>query len=342
MGRPVCFYHPSGLGHDTGAHPERPARLSAIVAALEEREWAGYELRASPPVTDTQLEAVHDPAYVERIERFCAAGGGLLDADTIASVGSWEAALHAAGGAAALVDALVTGEAPAGASLHRPPGHHALADRAMGFCLFNNVAVAARHALDAHGLQRVLVLDWDVHHGNGTNDAFHGHHEVLFASIHQYPFWPGTGAADDAGSDDGLGYTVNLPVRARTGDATWTSLVEHVVVPLAREYRPELVLVSAGYDAHADDPLGECRVTDEGFTTMAGSMRRMADELGAPVGMVLEGGYDVASLARGVVATMEVFGAEEAPPEPSIEVDRVAQAALERLRARWPALAGDG
>jgi acetoin utilization deacetylase AcuC-like enzyme len=338
MAPPVLFHHPAALGHDTGAHPERAARLVAILRALEARDWLGYELRSSPQVTRTQLEAVHDPAYIDRIERFCAAGGGLLDADTVASTGSWEAALHGAGGATGLVDALLTGEAPGGASLHRPPGHHALADRAMGFCLFNNVAVAARHALDAHGLERVMVVDWDVHHGNGTNDLFHGHPEVLFVSIHQYPWWPGTGGMFDVGSDAGRGFTVNLPVDAGTGDATWTSLVEHVVAPLAQAYRPQLVLLSAGFDAHADDPLSECLVSDDGYAAMAGSLRRAADGLRVPLGLVLEGGYDLRSLARSVVTTLEVLGAEEPPPAPAIEFDAVAQAALERLQETWPGL----
>jgi acetoin utilization deacetylase AcuC-like enzyme len=337
---PVLFHHPASLGHETGGHPERVERIVAVEQALAERDWLGCAVRASPEATRAQLEAVHDPAHVERIERFCARGGGLLDLDTVASPGSWAAALHAAGGAVALVDALLAGEAAAGASLHRPPGHHATAKRAMGFCLFDNVAVAARHALDAHGLGRVMVLDWDVHHGNGTNDIFHADPAVLFLSVHEWPLYPGTGPAEDVGSGPGVGFTVNVPVPGGSGDPTWCSVVEHVAVPLGRAYAPQLILVSAGFDAHRDDALATCTVTEAGFAAMAGSARRLADELGVPLGLVLEGGYDLGALARSLVAALEVAFAEEAPPAPEGELalDPVAREALLRLRASWPAL----
>jgi acetoin utilization deacetylase AcuC-like enzyme len=340
MPRPVLFRHPSSLRHDTGPHPERPARIVAVTEALGARAWLGWDVRESPAATADQIHRVHPPEYTRRIEAICAAGGGMLDVDTVASPGSWEAALHAAGGAVALVDALLGAQARAGASLHRPPGHHAEPARAMGFCLLNNVAIAARHALDAHGAGRVLVLDWDVHHGNGTNDIFHATDEVLFASIHEWPLYPGTGPASDTGSGAGEGYTVNLPVPGGSGDAVFCSLVEHVVVPVARAYEPRLVLVSAGYDAHRDDPLADCEVTDAGFAAMAGSVRRLADALDVPVGIVLEGGYELEALARGVVATLEVAGAPQAPaPDPALPVHPLAQDAIARLAARWPGVA---
>jgi acetoin utilization deacetylase AcuC-like enzyme len=288
--------------------------------------------------TRDSLEAVHDPAHVDRIERFCASGGGMIDLDTVASRGSWDAALHAAGGVVALVDALLGGEARAGASLHRPPGHHATRARAMGFCLFNAVAVGAQHALDAHALERVLILDWDVHHGNGTNDIFHASDRVLFASIHESPLYPGTGPAADTGSGAGEGFSVNLPVPGGSGDETWCSLVEHAVVPLARAYRPQLVLVSAGFDAHLDDPLAGCAVGDAGFAAMAGSVRRLADELGVPLGVVLEGGYELGALARSLTAVLEVVGAPQAPASPELAVHPLAAGAVERLAGGWPAL----
>jgi acetoin utilization deacetylase AcuC-like enzyme len=333
----VLFHHPSSLEHDTGGHPEQPARITAIERALDERDWLGWERRLSPAASYELLGGVHPRAYVEAIERFCAAGGGMLDLDTVASARSFVAAAHAAGGAAALVDALLGGEAPVGASLHRPPGHHAEAARAMGFCLFNNVAVAARRARDAHGVQRVAILDWDVHHGNGTNDIFHADPSVLFLSIHQSPLYPGTGAASDTGSGAGEGFTINLPVPGGSGDEVFCSLVEHVVLPVLREYAPGLVLVSAGFDAHADDPLAGCRVTDEGFAAMAASMRRVADELEVPLGIVLEGGYALAALSRSLVATLEA-AAEPAPPAPDVPPDPLAEAARARHSDRWASL----
>jgi acetoin utilization deacetylase AcuC-like enzyme len=344
MAAPVLFHHPSSLEHETGLHPERPARIAAVRRALELRDWLGWDVRESPEATLEQLQAIHSPRHVAAIERLSAQGGGAIDADTLVSPGSYRAALHAAGGAVALVDALLgPDEARVGASLHRPPGHHAEPARAMGFCLFNNVAVAARHALDAHGVGRVLVLDWDVHHGNGTNDAFHAAPEVLFVSIHESPLYPGTGPAEDVGSGLGTGYTVNIPVPAGSGDAAWTSLVEHVAVPLAEAYAPGLVLVSAGFDAHADDPLAGCLVTEEGFAAMAGSVRRVADRLGVPLGIMLEGGYDLAALASSLVAVLEAVGTPVAPPAPEPEetaLHPLAERARERLAGRWPVLGG--
>jgi acetoin utilization deacetylase AcuC-like enzyme len=338
MARPLLLRHPSSLRHDTGSHPERAARITAIEQELEAHDWLGWEIRESAPAARASVEAVHPSRYVLAIEEFCAAGGGNLDLDTVVSTDSFEAAMHAAGGACAAVDAVLEGHAPVTFTMHRPPGHHAEAARAMGFCLFNNVAIAARRALDAHGLSRVLVLDWDVHHGNGTNDIFHADPQVLFVSIHQWPLYPGTGAASDEGSGAGEGYTVNLPVPGGSGDALWCSLVEHVVAPLAGAFAPELVLLSAGYDAHADDPLAGCEVSDDGFAAMAGSVRRFAESAGAPVAMILEGGYDLGALSRGVSRTLAVLGASDAPATLDLPVHPAAAEAATRLAARWPAL----
>jgi acetoin utilization deacetylase AcuC-like enzyme len=275
------------------------------------------------------------------IATVAARGGGMIDADTVVSAGSYTAALHAAGGAVALVDQLLDGSAPTGFSAHRPPGHHAEAARAMGFCLFNNIAVAARHALDAHGLERVMIVDWDVHHGNGTDDIFHEDPRVLFLSIHQSPLYPGTGAAADVGSGPGRGATVNLPVGPGTGDDVYRSLIDHVAVPLARRFAPQLLLISAGFDAHAEDPLADCVVTDEGFAAMAGSLRDAAAGLGIPVGGVLEGGYDLPALARSVAATLEALGGHPGVPAgdaPAVSAE--ARHALNRLDEFWPGIAG--
>src|SRR5438270_847076 len=280
----VFLEHPSSLAHDTGGHPEQSARIGAIQRELDQRNWLGFERVRSPAVDREVLTAVHPESYVESIEAISSSGGGALDLDTVASAGSFEAAMHAAGGAVRMVEMLLDGDAEGAFSAHRPPGHHAVPTRAMGFCLFNNVAVAARFALDHRGLDRVMVVDWDVHHGNGTNDIFHSSPEVLFVSIHQWPLYPGSGAASDVGAGDGEGFTVNLPVPAGTGDDAYRSLVQGIVVPLAGEYRPQLVLISAGYDAHRDDPLADCGVTEEGFAAMTLAIRDAADSVGAPLG----------------------------------------------------------
>jgi acetoin utilization deacetylase AcuC-like enzyme len=334
---PVLLHHPSSLDHDTGAHPEQPARIVAVERELGARGDLGFERVSSPAVERSVLEAVHPMRHVELIERLAARGGARIDADTVVSPGSFTAALHACGGAVSLVDRLLEGRVSTGISLHRPPGHHAEPERAMGFCLFNNIAVAARHALDAHGLERVMIVDWDVHHGNGTNDIFHAEPRVLFCSIHQSPLYPGTGAASDVGSGDGRGFTVNLPVAPGSGDREFRSLIDHVVVPLARTYRPQLLLISAGFDAHAEDPLADCLVTDDGYAAMARSLQGVAAELGVPVGAVVEGGYALDALARSVAATMAVLGGTP-PGEAGVGVADVSGRALERLAEFWPGL----
>jgi acetoin utilization deacetylase AcuC-like enzyme len=338
---PVFLEHRSSLGHDTGGHPERAERIIAIERELERRHWLGFERVQSPAIQRDLLTAVHPAAYVERIEALARRGGGHLDLDTVISEGSFEAALHAAGGARELVDLLLDGSVPTGFSAHRPPGHHALSDRAMGFCLFNSVAVAAQHALGARGLERVMIFDWDVHHGNGTNDIFHASDQLLFVSIHQSPLYPGTGPARDVGSGAGEGFTVNLPVPPGSGDAVFLSLVRAVVAPLARAFGPQLVLVSAGYDAHREDPLAECRLTEAGFAEMTRTMRRVCAEIDAPLGFVLEGGYAVGALSRSVAATLEAMsGRSDGNQAPGSAQHPLAAEARRRVARWWPALEG--
>ena len=277
---------------------------------------------------------MHPERYVSAIREVSEAGGGAFDPDTVASAGSWNAAMHGAGGACALAEALMAGKAPFGFCGLRPPGHHAEPARAMGFCLFNNVAVAARHALDALGAEHVFVFDWDVHHGNGTNDIFHSDPRVLFASIHQSPLYPGTGPLSDVGSGDGEGFSLNLPVPPGSTEPTWLALVEHVVAPAARAFDPDLILVSAGFDAHRDDPLAQCRLEVESFAAMALHVRRLGEEVGAPAGAVLEGGYDLAALSASVAATLEAFAEGGEPP--SAEPDAVSERAVSALGRYWP------
>jgi acetoin utilization deacetylase AcuC-like enzyme len=332
--RGLYLRHPSSFQHDTGGHPENARRLTAIEEAMSERDWLGLELVEAPAATREQLERVHAAAHVDAIEAFSAKGGGMIDIDTVASEGSWEAALHAAGGAVYAAERLLDEGGFAFCGL-RPPGHHAERDRAMGFCLFNNVAVAAAHAIAERGAERVLILDWDVHHGNGTEAIFYGSSEVLYSSVHQSPLYPGTGAATDFGSGAGEGYTVNLPVPPGSGPDEFLALVQHVVAPIAREWRPGLLCISAGYDAHRDDPLANCEVDDAGFRDMAATMRELAGELGVPLLICLEGGYSLAALARSVVATLEAVSGEgnarEAPIEPAAPYQ-------ERLARFWTGL----
>ena len=344
MTAPVLLTHPSSLEHDTGAHPERAERLRAIDRELAARGGLGWERRESPAAAREALLRVHPAGHLQAIEEFALRGGGNFDADTVLSDGSWEAARHSAGGAIEVVDLLLGGadaaaRPRAAASAHRPPGHHCETARPMGFCLLSNVAIAARHAVEAHGLERVLIVDWDVHHGNGTQQVLESDASVLFTSIHQSPLYPGTGAASEAGVGDGTGYTVNLPVPSGSGDETFVSLVQHVIAPLARAHEAQLILLSAGYDAHADDPLAGCTVSDAGFAAMAASLRGVAGELGAPIGLALEGGYDVHALARSFAGTLEALGADEAPPVPDVDEYPLAAAARARVAQHWPALA---
>ena len=311
----LYLHHPSSLEHDTGPHPERSERIVAIERELESRGWLGYEREEAPAVERSLLEAVHPAGYVDAIERVCEQGGGMLDADTIASRGSFEAALHAAGGAVRAVDAVLdgknmgknTGKAGPAFSALRPPGHHAEHTRAMGVCLFNNVAVAARHGPACPRPPRRV--------GNGTNDIFYASREVLYASIHESPLYPGTGALSESGAGEGEGYTINLPVPGGSGHDEWLGLVQQVVVPVAREYAPQLVFVSAGFDAHRDDPLATCALTEDTYAAMAASMRSLAADVGAPLVIVLEGGYDLNALARSVAATMAAATGEDAAAE---------------------------
>jgi len=328
--------HPLSFEHDTGSHPENAERIRAIEAALEAEHWHGLEVVEAPAATAEQIERVHTRFHVEAIEAISARGGGMVDVDTVVSARSYEAALRAAGGAVHAVDRLLDDGAGFAFCGLRPPGHHAERSRAMGFCLFNNVAIGVAHALSEHRIERAMVVDWDVHHGNGTQDVFYTSPRVLFSSIHQSPLYPGTGHPDERGNGEGEGYTVNLPVDPGAGPDEFLSIVQTVVVPMARSFEPGLLAVSAGFDAHRDDPLAECMLDEAAFADMAASLRDLASELGVPVLVCLEGGYALRALAASASATIDAFTGSapprDAPPEPASDY-------RSRLQDRWPQLA---
>jgi len=302
-------YDPLYLEHDSSTHPENKRRLEQTLAYLHE---AGFLERMHPiaarDASLDELSAVHDPGYIARLQGTAVAGGGWLDPDTYVGNRSYDAAVRAAGGLLAAVEAVLTGDVDNAFALVRPPGHHALASRGMGFCLFNNIAVAARHALRHEGLQRVLIVDYDLHHGNGTQDAFYQEAEVLYFSTHQFPYYPGTGHWKETGRGAGEGYTVNVPLPAGVGDEGYQRVFEQVLMPVAMRYRPQLILASAGYDAHWRDPLGMMRLSVSGYASLA---RRLVDLAGECCGgrlvITLEGGYNLEALALCVGATFSML-----------------------------------
>jgi acetoin utilization deacetylase AcuC-like enzyme len=293
--------------HAAGAyHPERPERLTAARAATTQArvEWSHVAAREA---SDAELSRVHAPHFIDQMEKLRGKRGH-LDADTYIAPGSVAAARLAAGGLVAMVDAIL--DAPAGAvnrgvALLRPPGHHARPERAMGFCLLNSVAVAAAHAV-ARGAERVLVVDWDVHHGNGTQEMFWRSPNVLYMSTHQFPFYPGTGSAEETGEGEGLGYTVNVPLAAHGGDAVYRGAFERVLLPIAEAYAPDLVLVSAGFDASARDPLAQMELSAEAYGWMARALTSVAARsAGGKIALVLEGGYDLVALESGLARAID-------------------------------------
>ncbi len=335
----IYLSHPASLEHDPRAHvpghPDTPDRLVSIERTLAAHDWLGWEQRVAPAADERQLELVHSAEHVELIKELSLAGGGAIDQDTFVGAPSYRAALHAAGGACEMARALMACEADFGFCGMRPPGHHAEPDRAMGFCLFNNVAIAAECAIRELGVKRVFILDWDVHHGNGSAETFRRRSDVLFASIHQSGIYPGTGALSDVGSGPGEGYTINLPVPAGSEEDLWLSLLEHIVLPAARAFEPELMLISAGFDAHRAEPLAGCRLESASYAQIARHVRDLARELDVPIGAVLEGGYEPVALADCVLQTLAALSAEEPPRSAAPEPLLISQAAAQ-LGRYWP------
>jgi acetoin utilization deacetylase AcuC-like enzyme len=320
------------LAHDPGwGHPERPERLRVLLDHLEDaRDVVHLGARAADA---DELALVHPPAHVERVAATAGRPRVAFDADTSTSPASWEAARLAAGSLLVVCEAVLAGQVDNGFALVRPPGHHAERERAMGFCLFNNVATAAAW-LRRRGIGRVAIIDWDLHHGNGTQHLFEEDPDVLYVSTHQFPFYPGTGRADEVGRGPGAGRTLNLPFPAGFGDAEYVRAFDEIVAPIVRQFAPEFVLVSAGFDADARDPLGGMEVTPAGFSAMALQCVRLAHETArGRIAAVLEGGYDLDGIVEGVDATLKALRGEHAAPRPATGAAERADQVLARVRA---------
>jgi len=294
------YFHPAFLNHDTGPyHPENRRRLETIISSLRSSDFADRFIWKSPrEATLDEVGVIHPPSYSASVKQAIDEGHGGLDADTILSPGSWEAALRAVGG---LIEGVEEAMRKGNRSFCavRPPGHHAENRRGMGFCLFNNVAIAARHAQICCGAPKVAIVDFDVHHGNGTESSFYDDPSVLYISLHQYPHYPGTGAATDCGSGAGVGATLNIPLPAGSDDGRWLRECDERIAPALRSFSPDLLLISAGFDAHADDPLGGLKISDAGFHCMTTRLVALAEQCcGGRIVSALEGGYDLAALQR--------------------------------------------
>ncbi len=302
-------YDPVYLKHETGYHPENARRLEAVMAHLEETGRLEQLTPVNPrPATTEELHYVHQASYVSYIKDAASEGIGWLDADTVMSPDSYDAALYASGGVIEATDAVISGKVNSAFALVRPPGHHATATAAMGFCLFNNIAIAARHALKKHKFEKVAIIDFDVHHGNGTQEAFVSDPQVLYISTHQYPHYPGSGTIYETGSGAAQGSKVNIPLPAGSGDDEYRQVFEQIIVPVVRRFRPQLIMVSAGYDAHWADPLAMMEVSVTGFAQIARFIKSLADELcQGRIVLTLEGGYNLKAQAASVKATFDVL-----------------------------------
>lgn len=297
-------YHEDYLKHDTGTHPESAERLVSIMQKLEDTGITEKLNRITPiKASKDQIRYVHRDAYISRVEAICARGGGMLDLDTPICQDSGEIALLSAGGVLKAVDEVMANNLKHIFALVRPPGHHATPKTGMGFCVFNNIAIAAEHLKRKYGVKRILIADWDVHHGNGTQEVFSGDPSVLYFSTHQYPHYPGTGWIDEIGRGEGEGFTVNVPLPAGTDDDGYLYALNNVLVPIAMDFSPEFVLVSAGFDAHVDDPLASMKVTSTGFGLISDMIKAIAEKKSnGRIVMALEGGYNLNAIAESALS----------------------------------------
>ncbi|MCZ6688517.1 MAG: histone deacetylase [Planctomycetota bacterium] len=300
--RPTVFYHESSLRHDTGSHPETAARVERILDHLHSAS-GGLDLRSPRAASPEDVGRVHTETHIARIRDVAHAGGGHLDADTVVSPDSYTAALYAAGATLSAIDAVLAGDAPAAFALVRPPGHHARAGVAMGFCLFNNVAIGARYLVEEKGLSRVAIVDWDVHHGNGTQETFYRDGKVFYLSLHRHPFYPGTGAADERGAESGAGTTLNVPLPATTSSEEYRRIFGEAMGEVA-DFRPEFVLISAGFDAYREDPIAGLNLDIDDYGDLAARVRVACSEARGIVSS-LEGGYNLEALPKCVAAHLD-------------------------------------
>jgi acetoin utilization deacetylase AcuC-like enzyme len=321
------------LKHDPGEfHPERPERIRVLLDLAERLDHNKFQLIAPRPANRAEIELCHSADYVALVEATSKTNQYALDGDTITNRDSFAVALLAVGGFLRLLDAVATAECANGFALVRPPGHHALQSRAMGFCLFNTIAIGAHYLKHVHGAARVLIMDWDVHHGNGTQEAFYNDPSVLFISTHQFPYYPGTGAINEIGAGAGERYTINIPLPAGCGDAEYLHVFEEIVIPAANKFKPDWILVSAGFDPHRRDPLGGMNVTEEGFGAMAQILLGLADRFtGGKIAFLLEGGYDLAGLNNSVSAVLNAMQQKTSKDFPAARSDKT-QNLIRRIR----------
>ncbi|MFC4552893.1 MULTISPECIES: histone deacetylase family protein [Halorussus] len=329
-------YSDECLAHDTGErHPENPDRLRAIREGLARRH--GVEYVDADSASAEVVEAVHDADYVEEFREFCESGGGNWDPDTVAVEATWDAALQSAGlarwAALSALDGDDGRETPF--SVGRPPGHHALSDDAMGFCFFNNVAVAARAAIRERDAECVAILDWDVHHGNGTQEIFYDVDDVFYASLHEDGLYPGTGEVEESGEGAGEATTLNVPLPAGAGDPEYRDAVDDLVAPAFEAFDPDLLLISAGFDAHRHDPISRMRVSSEGYGMLTARVRDVAERTDAALGFVLEGGYGLDTLAESVAEVHETFDGRK-PVVPDDEANEDVRELIEETRTSHP------
>ncbi len=333
MGKPAVVIDPAYLKHLPGdSHPERPERIQVLLDLANALDRQKFNLLAPRAAARADIERVHNPDHIRLVESTSTVNHYALDGDTITSRDSFAVGVLAAGGFLTLLDSIAANESSSGFALVRPPGHHALRDRAMGFCLFNSMAIGAAYLKQQYGAKKILIMDWDVHHGNGTQDFFYADSSVLFISTHQYPFYPGTGAINEIGAGAGEGYTINIPLPAGCSDREYVEVFQHVVVPAAEKFQPEWILVSAGFDPHRRDPLAGMNVTEEGFGSMAGALLAVAQRFSeARIAFLLEGGYDLAALRNSVATVLSAIEQGKAQQNGGL---RLAESRIEPLIRR--------